>query len=109
MTRRKAPKAKLDEKERLEWEKKAEKQKEQNEQSEQKKKEAAEKREASILNIINVLGERYGQNNVTLASWQGLCRDVGQPEGSSITQCKKVSLQETASLMMELTVQMQSK
>lgn len=51
------------------------------------------KAELNILveHILALLDARYGSVNVTLEHWQALCRDVNEPEGSTIAQCKLVS------------------
>lgn len=44
--------------------------------------------------IIDILNARYGSHDVPLELWQMLCRDVNEPEGSSIKECKDVSFHE---------------
>lgn len=56
-----------------------------------KKEEELAKLKALFKHIVNLLDGRYGSRNVTLEAWQGLCRDVKEPEGSTIAECKIVS------------------
>ncbi|CAK1355060.1 unnamed protein product [Cercospora beticola] len=39
--------------------------------------------------IVDYFEQEYGQLGSVLAGWQAFSRDVGVPEGKSITQCKK--------------------
>ncbi|KAM3419304.1 hypothetical protein BST61_g5239 [Cercospora zeina] len=40
--------------------------------------------------IVDYFEQEYGQLGSALAGWQAFSRDVGVPEGQSVTQCKKV-------------------
>lgn len=47
---------------------------------------------ATHTQLLSYFNTVYGRDDTKLDKWQHLCRDIGVPEGRSITQCKKVLL-----------------
>lgn len=57
------------------------------------KKKTAEQKKAEKTRREDDLVERFQNlylNQSKLQGWKQLCRDLGEPEGDSLTQCKKV-------------------
>lgn len=49
------------------------------------------KREVELKDLVDKFEKLYGCDDAKLAVWQQLCKDLSEPEGNTITQCKNVS------------------